>query len=952
MVNVSHKEVLKSSTSKRVKSSASDADHGDNDDGSFSSSEDLNFRGFTEEEIKALSSIISKKVEKELEEFKREGVMKDFKNEMVTYRDFTACDVPKFNGTLDPIASKDGFPSLKVLSVLGRAHGKEFKDLFNAEYAQVEEIDKIREEFQTLTQTNKTMNELWKKFNDMVPYCLEYHGNEKLKVERCQRMLRDEIREQNLSNPPNKLPVPLEVELVDSKVVVVSNVYRDVEIENDDSTFRIDLIPIMLGVFDIVIGMDWLDKYNATILCSQKLVRVVNPQGREIIIYGDKRKGDFRLCSIMKARKYLSHGCYAFMAHVIDTSFEEKSVNNVPVVNEFLDLFPEDLLGIPPKRDLFALVVHRTKWFLKIDLRWGYHQLRVREEDIPKTAFRTRYGHYEFVVMPFGLTNAPTIFIDLMNRVCRPMLDKSVIVFIDDILVYSKSKEEHGVHLRDVLETLQKERFGDELASSEERCSLRRILLLFGAKSKKKLLLPCKRSYVRLRFLFYQKELKIWSFIVMHLILVSDVFLCPRGKVIAYASRQLKKHEENYLTHDLEFTAVMRMIVTSDLFDGIKADQVEALEEENWKSERIASYIPHLEDDSWGFKTRHGRVYIPFRSNVKEFLLDEAHKSKYSIHPGATKMYLDLKKNYWWPGMKRDYCEKITMDFMTKLLRTEKKHDAIWVIVDRLTKSAHFIPIQESKHVHKLANIYVNKIVAHHEVYVSIVSGRDGRFTSNFWQYFQKELGTKLHVSTAFHPKMYGQSERTIQTLEDMLHACLIDFGGNWDDHLPLVEFAYNNSYHASIKMPPYEMLYGRRCRTPVCWEEVRSRELASTDVVLATIKKIATIRERLKATQDRWKSYADNRRKPIEFNVGDFVMLKVSPRKGVFRFKNKWKLSLRFIGSFKILKRVREVAYFLELPKEIRVNLSRRTGDNSRKEIETTSQQSDPVGESTMETS
>ncbi|GJT69591.1 putative reverse transcriptase domain-containing protein [Tanacetum coccineum] len=220
--------------------------------------------------------------------------------------------------------------------------------------------------------------------------------------------------------------------------------------------------------------------------------------------------------------------------------------------------------------------------------------------------------------------------------------------------------------------------------------------------------------------------------------------------------------------------------------------------------------------------------------------------------------------------------------------------------------------------VHKLAKINVNEIVARHRVPVSIFSDRDGRFTSNFWQDFQKELGTKLHMSTAFHPQTDGQSERTIQTLEDMLRACVIDFRGNWDDHT----------------------------------FEVGSRELASTVVVLATTEKIETIHERLKAAQDRWKSYADNRRKPIEFNMGDFVMLKVSPWKGVFRFKNKGKLGLRFIGLFKILKRVGEVAYVLELPEEMRVNLLRRIEDNSRKKIKTTSQQSDSVGESTMEES
>ncbi|GJU32683.1 putative reverse transcriptase domain-containing protein [Tanacetum coccineum] len=190
--------------------------------------------------------------------------------------------------------------------------------------------------------------------------------------------------------------------------------------------------------------------------------------------------------------------------------------------------------------------------------------------------------------------------------------------------------------------------------------------------------------------------------------------------------------------------------------------------------------------------------------------------------------------------------------------------------------------------VHKLAKIYINEIVARHGVPVSIVSDRDGRFTLNFWRDFQEEQGTRLHMSTTFHPQTNGQSERTIQTLEDMLRACVIDFGGNWDDHLPLVEFAYNNSYHASIKMPPYEMLYGRKCRTPVCWDEVGSRELASTDVVLATTEKIETIRQRIKEAQDRWKSYANKRRRPIDLNVGDFVMLKVSLWKGVMWFKNK----------------------------------------------------------------
>ncbi|GJV53792.1 putative reverse transcriptase domain-containing protein [Tanacetum coccineum] len=208
-----------------------------------------------------------------------------------------------------------------------------------------------------------------------------------------------------------------------------------------------------------------------------------------------------------------------------------------------------------------------------------------------------------------------------MNRVCRPMLDKSVIVFIDDFLVYSKSKEEHEVHLREVLETLWKERLYAKFSKCE----------------------------------FWLQEVQFLGHVIN-----SEGFKVDPSKIEVVMNWQAPKSvitEANVVADALSRKEIkkvtrirsLRMIVTSDLFDGIKADQVEALEEENWKSERIASYIPHLEDDSRGFKTRNGRVYIPFRSNVKEFLLDEAHKSKYSIHPGATKMYLDLKKNYWWP---------------------------------------------------------------------------------------------------------------------------------------------------------------------------------------------------------------------------------------------------------------------------------------------------------------
>ncbi|KAI3803194.1 hypothetical protein L1987_31343 [Smallanthus sonchifolius] len=172
--------------------------------------------------------------------------------------------------------------------------------------------------------------------------------------------------------------------------------------------------------------------------------------------------------------------------------------------------------------------------------------------------------------------------------------------------------------------------------------------------------------------------------------------------------------------------------------------------------------------------------------------------------------------------------EQISMDFITKLPKTTSGYDTIWVIVDRLTKSAHFLPIKETDRTEKLARIYIKEIVARHGVPISIISDRDS--------------------STAYHPQTDGQSERTIQTLEDMLRACAIDFRGNWDTHLPLAEFSYNNSYHTSIKAAPLEALYGRKCRSPLCWAEVGDKHLTGPEVIQETTDKIFKIKDRLKA--------------------------------------------------------------------------------------------------------
>nr|GFA54123.1 putative reverse transcriptase domain-containing protein [Tanacetum cinerariifolium] len=603
---------------------------------------------------------------------------------------------------------------------------------------------------------------------------------------------------------------------------------------------------VELGSFDAIIGMDWLRIHHAVIVCDEKLVQV--PFGNETLV--------FRGAESYNGRE----------SRLTDDKPEGKQVKDVPIVQDFPEVFPEDLPGLPPARpelsdkgfirpssspwgapvlfvkkkdgsfrmcidysELNKLTVKNryplpriddifdqlqgSSIYSKIDLRSGYHQLRVREQDIPKTTFRTRYGHYEFQVMPFGLTNAPAVFMDLINRVCKPYLDKFAIVFIDDILIYSKNEKEHEEHLKAILGLLKEEKLRGihvdpaKIESIKDWASPK-------TPTESRQFFGCWKV---IKFDWGEKEendfqlikQKLCSALILALPEGSEDFvvycdashkglravLMQREKVIAYASRQLKVHAKNYTTHDLELGSVVfalklwrhylygtrctmftdhkslqHIIDQKDLnmrqrrwlellsdydYDiryhlgkaNIVADalspQIEALKPENLKKEYVGGMIrtdilkERLEPRADGTLCLNGRSWLPCYGDLRSVIMHESHKSKYSIHLGSEKMYQDAEHQrpsglLVQPTIPEWKWDNITMDFITKLSKSSQGFDTIWVIVDRLTKSAHFLLIKENDPLDKWAKFYLNRIVARHVIPVSIIYDRDGRFTSNF----------------------------------------------------------------------------------------------------------------------------------------------------------------------------------------------------------------------------
>ncbi|GJX30832.1 putative reverse transcriptase domain-containing protein [Tanacetum coccineum] len=598
---------------------------------------------------------------------------------------------------------------------------------------------------------------------------------------------------------PNDLGFSYEIEIASGQLVEIDKVIKGCKLEIEGHVFDINLIPFGSGSFDMIIGMDWLSNHKAEIICHEKVVRIPLPDGKVLRVIGERpeekmrhlrsaktkeqkqeeivlvpraipvAKSPYRLAPSkmeefsgqlkeLQDKGFIRPSSSPWGAPVLFVKKKDGSFRMCIDYRELNKLTIKNRYPLPRIDDLFDQL-QGSQYFSKIDLRSGYHQLRVHEDDIPKTAFRTRYGHFEFTVMPFGLTNAPA------------------------------TGEEHEVHLGLVLEFLKKKKMYAKFSKCE----------------------------------FWLRKVQFLG----HVINGDGIHVDPSKPltVLTQKSKTFDWDEEQ-----------------ENAFQTLKGKLYDA---------------PVLD-------LPNGLKYfvVPLKGDVRTLIMDEAHKSKYFVHPGADKMYYDLRDRYWWPRMKKDIVvyvsrcltclkvkaehhrpsgllqqpkipewkwELIAMDFVTKLPRTSSGHDTIWVIVDRLTKSAHFLPMRGDYKMDRLARLYMNEIVARHGVSISIISDRDSRFTSRFLAVNARGIRNPFRHEYDLPP-----SDR-----------------------------------RSDVWCTPYEALYGRKCRLLIMWAEVWEGHLIGPELVQETTEKISQIKDRLKVACDRQKIYADKRRKPLEFSVG-----------------------------------------------------------------------------------
>jgi len=768
-----------------------------------------------------------------------------------------------------------------------------------------------------------------------------------------------------------------------------------------------------------------------------------------------------------------------------------------------------------PRIDELLEKLAGAKFFSKLDLRSGYNQVRIAEDDIEKTAFVSRYGLYEFTVMPFGLSNAPATFMRMMNNLLADFIDKFVQAFLDDVLVYSKTMEEHLKHLRLVLSRLREQKLYAKLS----KCSFLRNQMEFlghvisaeGIATDPEKTAAVRdwgrprdvsevRSFLGLAG-YYQKFIRgfaaistplsdltrsdvPWSwkepqekaFVELKRCLTSaPVLLIPdphkdftletdasgfaigavlsqeddKGQLrpVTFISRKLQAAELNYTVTELETLAVhyavtklrhylhgplvhvitdhhaVKYLLDKKELSGREARWNERFQEfrldftyrpgkqnpvadsmsrdpkylstvtAGWDSKLVAKVITaytadktfgeiysalvkppakpspdiasvlsnyHVMDKLLFLKDQDGdRLCLPVVTEILELVLHDCHDAPTAGHPGFAKTYARVRAQYYWPKMDEiirsyiescDVCQKdkskntsphgylhpldisswpwesIAMDFIVKLPKTQAGFDAIFVVVDRLSKMAHFIPAKDTDTASDTARRFFESVVRLHGLPLSIVSDRDTKFTGHFWQGLMKALGVKLRMSTAFHPQTDGATERTNQTLEKYLRHYIHFDQKDWDLHLPAAEFAYNSAKSASTGLTPFEICAGRTpVLSPFALGAPRVHDADTVPAVEEFMSRFSVLigkaRDAMLTAQQHQAAYANRSRSFLEFKVGDKVLLSTNNLRKDTPDGTTTKLTARFVGPYPVKRVAGGGAYELQLPHHMKIH-------------------------------